>query len=267
MVLVVATEVDVGIVIALREEMTYFAAELGVDLRPSTDSETGDIYYRFEVPSAGGLAACVAVVTGDMGPTHSALQTGKLLALFRPRIIVSIGIAGALASDLELGDVVVATTVDHYIESAKAGDVAGSVDLHFAGEVYRCNRLLINAARNLSYTHPGLVSKWAEHAASTLPNGTRPPTVHDGPIASAPVVVASLTFTASLVRRNRKYLAVEMESAGILAAVEETGATTRALVIRGISDRADPAKSTLDVQSGDVTGKQQCATRRAIFSH
>jgi nucleoside phosphorylase len=72
-----------------------------------------------------------------------------------------------------------------------------------------------------------------------------------GPIASGPILVAATAFAKWLRERNRSYLAVEMEAAGLLAACSERVGPTRSLVLRGISDYADHRKAELDkIQGG-----------------
>jgi hypothetical protein len=68
-----------------------------------------------------------------------------------------------------------------------------------------------------------------------------------GHIASGPVVAASQSFIEHAVKgRYRKFLALEMESGGILAAIYEVTDPRKSLVLRGISDYGDGRKSQLD---------------------
>jgi nucleoside phosphorylase len=71
----------------------------------------------------------------------------------------------------------------------------------------------------------------------------RCPEVVGGKVASGPIVAGSSRFTAWLKSRDRKYLVVEMESAGVLAACEPFDVTT--MVIRGVSDFGDDRKKQL----------------------
>jgi hypothetical protein len=76
------------------------------------------------------------------------------------------------------------------------------------------------------------------------------PELYSGHVACGPVVSAAPAFTHFLKKRDRKYLAIEMESAGVLAAASERLNQPATIVIRGISDFADERKAHLDNTGG-----------------
>jgi nucleoside phosphorylase len=78
-----------------------------------------------------------------------------------------------------------------------------------------------------------------EHLISNIPK------IHTGHIASGPIVGAADQFVQWLKkRRDRKFLALEMESAGVLNAAHKRAVNS--LIIRGISDYSDERKTKLD---------------------
>jgi len=70
---------------------------------------------------------------------------------------------------------------------------------------------------------------------------------YEGHIASGQVVAAAGAFGNWLrSNRDRSYLAIEMEAAGVLAAVHKQLDPQHTMIIRGISDFGDARKKELD---------------------
>jgi nucleoside phosphorylase len=262
---------DIGVVIALPEEFGYFHAEIEKDCTPVKDPTTGRYDYVFE--RAGGLRRpyrCVAAVVGEMGPTKASLLTEGLIARWQPRTLVVIGLAGGIGGDVQLGDVVIGTQVDAYLENSKAIPGNGKQEFTFelAGEVYRPSADLIQAARHFRFANKPLYGHWtadgAADLAGILSNSDRErlssanlirkePAYVEGAVASGPTVASAGSFVRWIKERNRKFLAIEMESAGVLAAIYQRADPARSLVLRAISDFADERKAELDrVQGGGL---------------
>jgi hypothetical protein len=136
---------------------------------------------------------------------------------------------------------------------------------------------LIRATRHFAFAHKELFQDWcgegARELANLLPSAEREsliqtnalraaPRCVDGPIASGPTLAASQVFVKWLKKRNRKFLAVEMESGGALAAIYERAEPARSLVLRGISDYGDERKSQLDRVRGGAL--RRYAMRNAV---
>jgi len=69
-------------------------------------------------------------------------------------------------------------------------------------------------------------------------------------VACGPIVGAATAFADWLKQQNRQFLALEMESGGVLAAVFEAADPARMLVLRGVSDYGDERKADLDQTAG-----------------
>jgi nucleoside phosphorylase len=243
--------VDVAFVVALREEFRH----LHPSLQECTAIEIGDRqYYRGRIGRDGAHSA-VATFIGDMGPVPAATVSSLLIEKWKPRHVVLVGIAGGVNKDVHLGDVVVATQVDSYLDSGKAVDSEGAFELLPSGAVFRADRKLVSLVRNLEFTQPNVFQEWQRKCRRAYESDqgltasgplAREPQLHDGLIASGPVVGASDAFRRWLLRRDRSYKAIEMEGAGVLWAAEQAWQPPRTLVVRGISDRADPNKAELD---------------------
>ncbi|MFL5352994.1 AAA family ATPase [Archangium sp.] len=267
-----------GIVIALRDEFRELWQSLPKNRRTVRDEETRQQDYVFEAPGTGHT--CVATLIGDMGETTAALQTERLLRRWKPRVTVMLGLAAGIHGDLRVGDVVVATQVDHYLDGAKArpGKTPGSFELIPGGSVYRMDHGLVTGVRNFEFTHPELYLRWRQRReavlAELLPDANvratllthkliRPePELHDAHLASGDIVGAAQEFSTWLRQRDRNLKALDMESAGLMAAAVRHVEPKRTLILRGISDFGDERKSELDATGAGAL--RSYAMRNAI---
>jgi nucleoside phosphorylase len=186
----------------------------------------------------------VAVVQGGQGNSAAAAAGQEIIAHFRPKIVLMVGVAGGI-KDVRVGDVVAATKVYGY-ESGKAMDeFLPRPDLGLSS--YR----LVQRAM-----HEALRTGWLKRLGFD-PSTDGAPTALVGPIAAGSAVVASTR--APIYQFLRKQygdaLAVEMEGRGFLEAAYRHKAD--ALVVRGISDLID-GKS-----AADAGGSQPVAARNA----
>jgi nucleoside phosphorylase len=254
---------DVAVLIAKKDEFRAFLAILG-EYRADNDLITGKSSYRFDFPGSNGMPlSLTARLIGGMGNERSSLWAHKLDADLHPRVLVSMGIAGGIHDDVRLGDVVVANQVDSYLADAKAVPAASpdEYDFGLAGDPFKTDIYFTNAAQNIEFANATVFRKWQGDCVSVYDQALASnkdllidrdllrlePRLEEGHIASGPVVGAATAFTAWLKRkRDRSYLALEMESAGAALAVHESASKTRHLVIRGISDFADERKKQLD---------------------
>jgi nucleoside phosphorylase len=248
---------DIAVLVPLKEEFRVFFAEIKSYIRAS-DKRNGRTFHFFDW---NGIR-CVTAMVGDPGETKAGLVALDLVKEFNATHLVVMGIAGALENDLRVGDVVVATVVDRYLENSKAQDSPdGGFKLIPSGECYRPNAIILNRIKNFEFDEQEAFLEWQKAAAiARLPNGaTVPiqsphirnnPTLYEGHIASGSSVSGADAFKAWLKSRDRKYQAVEMESGGVAEVLHETAFRGDWTIIRGISDLADGAKKSLD--DGDL---------------
>jgi nucleoside phosphorylase len=254
---------DVGIVIALEEEFRELAPQ--IKTKPYYNSDIKQYYYLFERRSANAALApyrCVVTFMGTMGPTDAGMVGDRLIAQFNPATIVSIGIAGSMDKEVLVGDVVVADQTDEYLASSKAIETKDKQDwnLQFSGNPYKSDPAYVAHAMNLKYAHPEATQNWEELNKRKLLEWigsvstdalvsqqliSKVPGIHTGHIASGPIVGAANQFVQWLKEKHdRKFLALEMESAGVLNAAHKRAVSS--LIIRGISDYTDERKTKLD---------------------
>ena len=255
--------IDVGIVIALDEEFKQIFPKIKSDY--DYVKEINQYFYFFDKDvgsNSGDSYRCVVTFIGNMGPEGAVLVGDRLMSRFQPATIINIGIAGAMDEEVKVGDVVIAEQADNYFATSKAVPGKGGIGFSFklSGDPYKTSPDYVTHARNLSYAHEDALKKWYETCKKEISKQLEKnkkyelfgsglvrdqPVVHIGHIASGPVVGGAVEFIDFLKNlRDRKFLAIEMESVGILFAAHSRRVDT--LIIRGISDYSDERKKDLD---------------------
>jgi nucleoside phosphorylase len=186
------------------------------------------------------------------------VHAANLLGRFEIPVLALMGIAGALDGDLRLGDVVVASLVDPYLDRAKARpDTSGEgFELDAGGSAWRAGRNMVNFANNFRYRgdERDECAEWRSRGrlrreTAGLPGdgalAREEPDYAVAPVASGDIVGASVGFSRWLRSHHRQCAAIEMEAGGVAQAVYEHGGTDM-IIVRGISDFADERKSALD---------------------
>jgi nucleoside phosphorylase len=259
--------VDIGIVIALKEEFEELHREIVAYVKPVKDETTGRYWYTFNRVNPDGYQYhCVAAFVGEMGETKAALMTASLIAKWQPHTIIVLGIAAGISDDVRVGDVIAATVVDSYLQNSKAVDSPGGEGflLRMSGEPFRSSRGLIEEVRNFSLAFRPVHDAWQETASKQLTAELdekqqkelqeilktdlvrEKPLIELGHVACGPTVGAAESFLDFVKSRDRKFLALEMESGGVLEALYHEADRRHSLVLRGISDYGDERKKDLD---------------------
>ena len=267
---------DTAIIIALREEFQELRDQILTDARSEFDPHTTQYYYRFSRPCAQGQAyECVATFVGAMGPTNAAYVAGEMIRRYQPAAIVNVGIAGGVSDDVRIGDVVVADQIDEYLAGSKATGSGAERELLLSGAVHRACPHHLSHLRNLEFAHSAEKETWETNGQALLAQlleqetvasltgralVSEVPTYEVGHLASGPVVAGTVDFVSWLKKRDRKYLAIEMEAAGVVVAGSSTSTPT--LVLRGISDLADARKGEVDAVGGGAL--RRYAMRNAL---
>ncbi|MCX5331268.1 5'-methylthioadenosine/S-adenosylhomocysteine nucleosidase [Streptomyces sp. NBC_00140] len=189
---------------------------------------------RAAVGVLAGTPWSVALVQMGEGNLTAAALTERVMTWLEPQAVFFVGVAGGLKSDIALGDVVVATKV-YAVHGGKDTDEG----FHVRPEAWRASHRLRAAAQEALRDDPR---------------------AHLKPIAAGDVVLAA--SSSALAEHLRKYyndaVAIEMEGAGVVSAVDLAGGD--ALVIRGISDRADGDKSLMDEEGWQARAAASAAS-------
>nr|WP_213006592.1 5'-methylthioadenosine/S-adenosylhomocysteine nucleosidase [Actinoplanes toevensis] len=199
---------------------------------------------RFEV---GRLADGTPIALGLVGKGNhpAAVLAERAIHEFTPTAVLFVGVAGALWPAIGLGTVVVATHVYAYHGGTSEDD-----GFKARPRVWEIAHQADQVARHVKRT-----GDWARD----LPDGVRPD-VTFGPIAAGEVVQDS-AFSAHAAWVRDTYndaVAIEMEGAGIAQAAHLNLALP-AVIVRGISDRADGSKSTTDGQNWQPAAARNAA--------
>ena len=255
---------DVGIVVALPEEFDYLT-EL-IPLAESIPFE-GTYYYRLDLTPASAIC-CLA---GQMGKLPAMGAAMHLLRFADVKVLALLGLAGAIDADVEVGDVVVADEVNEFQASSKAASTTDSYQVQYSGRHRSLEFAIKESIRHFQYSCPDGFGKWQAQVtddfnAIVVPDKeavcSLPAKLHLGPMASGDVVAASSAFLDEIRRINRKFLAIDMEAAGVTYAATERIHPVYWLVVRGISDRGDEQKKSLEHSSRGIW-RRYC-TRNAI---
>lgn len=249
----------IGVLFPLTEE--YEAAE--EILTPIRSFDANDqTFYVMKSPAGTQF---VAAIVGGAGGQEASTVVAERLAALGIEVLVVIGIAGSLDSELRLGDVIAPSLVDLYRAGSKAvpGATEDEFELLFAGDPFRPPWSLIRMVEDLK-TRPerrACFVGWRDeasarrvelglHDATALEYGRPAPSLHGGHMASGPEVAAATAFGKWLkTRRDRSYEAIEMESGGVSVSAYRRRRALPVLVLRGISDLADERKTAMERES------------------
>jgi nucleoside phosphorylase len=240
---------DIGIIVPLAEELRYVQQ---VASKLESISHAGTYFYSLDF----GAVSVVCYVAGQMGTLPALQAATRLLQFAEVKMLVVLGVAGALDSEVSLGDVVVATEINEFQANSKAESIEGGYEVHYSGRHWSLDFQIREALMNFEFSGKRFFDDWqtatdihyADLGITEKVEVTCPPSVHFGPIASGNVVAASPAFVSELKRIDRKFVAIDMEAAGVAFAAGERIHPLPCLVVRGISDRADDKKKVLDGQ-------------------
>ena len=249
------TKFDLGIIVPLKEEFKVLE-----ELCPVTRSQTHDAIHYHTLKIPGSNYRIVAVVIGDMGPTPASQVTEKMLSHIDLKAVVLLGIAGALDKNLKLGDVVVANEINEFHAASKAVPRGKSFVFKYSGNHWASAFAVTNFLSNFEFTAKGLYQAWRKKVStyrdSLRMNSQKRSLTHQKPeftighIASGNSVGASKAYAIELLGIDRKFLALEMEAAGVMMATHRRETPIKTIVLRGISDFSDERKRALD-STGD----------------
>lgn len=271
--------IDIGLIVALREEFDYLT-DLAKFSEPVFDDDKVVTYYPFLLPSSDADTPfqCVAVVSG-MGTDRAAIHTDRLISRWRPSAVVNVGVAGAIDDDVLLGDVVVARQIDNYLSAAKAiRSETGAYDFRLAGDPFKADNYLTSRLSELTIAHPhahhlfeaAITKDYAESGEVISVFVTRgfmrsSPSIVEAHVASGPIVTQASSFAQWLKNtRDRSIKAIEMEGGGMALSAYAQKHHYRTLMLRGASDFGDERKKDFDNTGGGAI--RRFAVRNAFHA-
>jgi nucleoside phosphorylase len=250
------------VLIALPEEHAEFQAVF-----PVTNDHSTPTQVRLEHGSGRDGIRLISVLAEQMGSQSALFSADQALDDLSPNLIVVLGIAGGITSDLIIGDVCISNEVIDVLQNSKVYDKDGSLDVSFAPDFYNIDAELVSSFTFLR-VHPGfakIYQEWknagsSDDDAKALGDAVRDkgPEFIVGPMACGPVVSSDI-FNSKLKSLHRKVAAIETESGGVFGRLARC--RVPAIAIRGISDLADGDKAELERRSQG--GARRLAMRNA----
>jgi 5'-deoxynucleotidase YfbR-like HD superfamily hydrolase/nucleoside phosphorylase len=247
---VTGAKYDFAVIVALNEEAEYFRGFVACG---DPFQAAGFTAWPIVDVSWDAFGRGVLVMSGDMGFERARASTAAVVAELKPTLVANLGIAGRLADWVNIGDIVVPRVVLDFTVGGKiAGDPTRIAYRHRPEQ-----KTVTSSLVGLAETHLQKDSKAIASINATLrkrfpnpalwPHGAVKLVVQ--PLASVPLVVANDEYRRSFAEHHRDVVAVEMESAGVMAALANTD--VEFVSVRGISDGADFSKAELELNFED----------------
>ena len=263
---------NLAIIVPLIEEFRVLR-----ELVPSHihNPEVDDAIYYYPLDLGDPDSQAVVVVLGDMGTTPSGQITEKILNKIQPQLVALVGIAGALDRDVALGDVVVASEINEFLASSKAVPRGEDFIFEYSGRHWDVSFNIRQCVTNFEFADNRAWQSWHQTVSTyrtglNLPNNMPDvmhdvPKLHIGHVASGNTVGAAQGYAVELRGIDRKFLALEMEAAGVAQAARGRQSPIDFLVVRGISDFSDQRKAQLDAAYSGGWRKYAMASASAFL--
>jgi nucleoside phosphorylase len=225
---------DVLVITALDEERDALLHHFPNPRRQDKNDETTYTVYETTICTQRQDQAAYRVITtslSGMGPLDAAIRATDAAQRWHPRIVLVVGIAGGVASEVALGDVLIATSL--------VDDILGKAPPSGARETrwhqYTPDANLLDHARHLAHD-------WARSVSAKRPQAGTPIT-RFGDVLSGGNVVASAKVVHDVRKVWPKLAGIEMEGGGVASALQKQPYPSGFLMIRGISDIADASSN------------------------
>lgn len=226
---------DVAIINALQDpEQKWLKRVFGNEGWTLVDahSDKCTTYYEKPIEIRGGKVIRVVIACQhQMASTASASLTMKVIYNFRPRYLFMTGIAAAIEPDeVNLGDILVASEVwdgasGKYkdIKLDQAGEEGeGVVSCFLPDPRHHTLDAEMIAIVNRLKANEELLENITKGYRTFDDTKRQPVSIHIGPMASVPAVVASKEQLEKLQKVSRKLLGIEMETYGMFYASENS---------------------------------------------
>lgn len=232
--------IDCAVVCALDDPELDAVRRLNWPWNSDSDESDSTRYWRATVINDKGAArTVVATSAARMGMVAAALISAKLIARYRPRFIVMVGITAGVLGKTQLGDVIVGDPVWDYGSGKWISKREGNQFLPAP------HQIALDAGVRRQFVELSEDSAWLTHVRASWP-GDKPPTVLSikvGPAASGAAVLADGDSIARVREQHREMLGVDMEAYAMYAAAASAPAPRPISVsMKAVVDFATPEK-------------------------
>lgn len=234
--------VDFVIITALEEEREALLSKLcNPQKLPPVNGDIG-VYYHSQLPvtmsdKTQGNYDIIVFSLIDMGRVNASVAASGAIRRWKPRCVLMVGIAGGIKeAGIDLGDILISDQiVDYELQKIRKS----KTEVRYS--VYKVSPRLMNFVRNFhlkDYRSLLTISPPIEKILNR----------HIGAIASGDKVIASGHVLRQYQESWPKLIGVEMEAAGVAAAVYQSDLKPDFFMIRGVSDFADNEKDSVNVK-------------------
>jgi nucleoside phosphorylase/CheY-like chemotaxis protein len=228
--------VDLCVVTALNNPELIAVRELPWNWSKPESFEGVGYYYKGSFESRSRVRTVVAAAAPRMGMVAMAVLCTKMIATFRPRLLVMTGICGGIQGTCEIGDVLVA-------DPAWDWQMGKYIDKTFLIAPDQIDIPTAVAQRFVQMSNDTQI--WFEINDSF--KGKKPratPAVKVGPVSSGASVVADARVLRSVREQHRNALGIEMELYGMYAAARDCSSPRPVTFgIKSVCDFADKRKN------------------------
>lgn len=239
-----ADKFSIGIVCALTEEFNEMKSAFGNDKWEKVKALGSPFTYCSTTLTTGqgNTFKIIAACANKPGVSATSILSTLLFNNFAVDYLFMVGFsAGFKSKGLQLGDVVVAESVQDYATGKLKDTESGEIKL--LKEVHQLpgNASLISIAKTLAGDHDIISKLNRDMADAHLKNDEHHMIkVEIAPTVCGPYVVTSEQLTAKLKEDSRKLQALDMEGYGLY--LSSYLLDKKSLWIKGIGDYADPDK-------------------------
>ena len=228
----------IGIIGAMDLELTELKAAAEI-----TGSETL-AGMEFCTGTLGGKE--IVIVKSGIGKVNAGVCTQLMITHFGAACVINTGVAGALDSDLNIGDIVISTdAVQHDLDVTPIGFAKGEVP--YTG-LY-------------AFPADGMLRQKALEAVEHVANGSD---IYEGRVCSGDQFIASREKKQEILD-NFGGLCCEMDGAAIAQVCYLNQVPF--VIIRAISDRADHAEEINYASFAAITARRSAAIVKAMIEH
>jgi nucleoside phosphorylase len=226
--------VDVMFISALSEE--YSAVVSRFDRHLSNPPSNERHHYELgEIDTAHGARIVCGIVTDRAGPIPAAITTYRGIELFRPKVVVLVGITAGIKDEVNLGDLIVPDTIVEYEATKVSPSGEKSHGRTHASDAQRIAAIQAWPGREGWLQRISPLSP----ASVALASGVH---LSTDAMASGSKVIGSAERATAIANLQRKTVAIEMEAIGVVEACQRATPLVSAVVVKAVSDFADDTK-------------------------